>query len=197
MKKFLKWTAAILLVAVVALLWWGWAPDTDPAAMRAKYGGGSSQFVDMSAGLTLHIRDDGPKDAPAIILLHGSNGSLHTWEPWTKALVPDYRVIRIDLPGHGLTGSYPKGDYSRDGFVAVVDAAVFKLGLKRFTIGGNSMGGGVAWAYTLAHPDKVMALILVDAAGAPIVKRGKPPLVFQIAQNPMLAPLLTQVFPCS
>ncbi|MEO0056810.1 MAG: hypothetical protein RIT17_246, partial [Pseudomonadota bacterium] len=112
MKKwFVRGLLALLGVLVIAFLIFR-TPDTDAAAMRAKYGGPPSQFVDIGDGVTVHLRDEGPKTAPAIILLHGSNADLHTWEPWVTALKTQYRVIRFDQVGHGLTGPDPAEDYS-------------------------------------------------------------------------------------
>ncbi|MEE4199402.1 alpha/beta fold hydrolase [Erythrobacter sp.] len=155
--------AALLVVAFLLLR----TPDTDPAEMRAKYGGAPSQFVEIGDGVTVHLRDEGPRDALPIILLHGSNADLHTWEPWAEDLSRDYRVIRFDQVGHGLTGPDPAHDYSRANFTADIDEVARALGLDRFVIGGNSMGGKHALAYAIAHPGKVAGLVLVDASGPP------------------------------
>ncbi|MAS85697.1 MAG: alpha/beta hydrolase, partial [Erythrobacteraceae bacterium] len=106
MKWLLRIVLLILALLVTAFLIFR-TPDTDPAEMRAKYGGEPSQFVEIGDGVTVHLRDEGPKDAPAIILLHGSNADLHTWQPWVDALKARYRVIRFDQVGHGLTGPDP------------------------------------------------------------------------------------------
>lgn len=166
----MKWVVRIVLllvaILVVAFLLLR-TPDTDQADMRAKYGGEPSQFVEIGDGVTIHLRDEGPQDAPAIVLLHGSNADLHTWQPWVDALKSDYRVIRFDQVGHGLTGPDPADDYRQDNFVADIDEVANALGLERFVLGGNSMGGSHAVAYALAHPEKLDGLILVDAGGAP------------------------------
>ena len=67
--------AGLLVLAGLALVVFR-TPDTDAAAMRAKYGAPPSQFVDLGDGLTVHLRDEGPRDAPVIVLLHGSNADL-------------------------------------------------------------------------------------------------------------------------
>lgn len=173
-------------------------PDTDAVAMRAKYGGPPSSFVDLGGGLTVHVRDTGPRDAPVLMLLHGSNASLHTWEPWANRLDKRWRVIRYDQPGHGLTGPNPTHDYSARGFVVVLDRLRAKLGIKRFALAGNSMGGGIAWHYALAHPERVSALILVDASGQPNpADRKAPPFAFRVAQTPVLRDLATIITPRS
>ena len=187
---------ALLLLLLGAFLWLR-TPDTDPAAMKAKYGGPPSQFVVLADGLTVHLRDEGPRDAPAIVLLHGSNADLHTWEPWVRRLAGQYRVIRIDQIGHGLTGPDPRGDYRPDRFVARLGQVVDALGLKRFVLGGNSMGGGVALRYALVHPDRLTALVLVDAAGAPVQGRPAGNIGFRLAAMPGVNLLARQITPRS
>jgi pimeloyl-ACP methyl ester carboxylesterase len=189
MKRFLKWLSIIVVIAIAALSIWGYAPDTDAAAMKAKYGGGASQFVELQPGLTVHYRDEGKRDAPVLLLIHGSNASLHTWEPWVKLLGSDYRVVSLDLPGHGLTGSHPGGVYDYPVFVDVVDRLMTRLGTERAVIGGNSMGGGVSWMFALAHPEKTAGLLLVDAAGAPQWQARKVPIGFRLARTPVVKEL--------
>jgi pimeloyl-ACP methyl ester carboxylesterase len=189
----------ITLAAIAALLVIAWAalrvPDTDAAAMKAKYAPAPSQFVEVAPGLTVHLRDQGPRDAPVLVLLHGSNASLHTWQQWVARLTPSYRVVTFDFPGHGLTGPAPDRQYTTEAYVRDVDAVVTKLGLTRFALGGNSMGGGVAVGYTIAHPDKVAALILVDAGGAPARGDSSLPIGFRIARTPVIRDIVKDITP--
>lgn len=203
MKWFVRGVLALIALLVIAFLIFR-TPDTDAAEMRAKYGGVPSQFVDIGDGVTVHLRDEGPKDAPAIVLLHGSNADLHTWEPWVAALKSQYRVIRFDQVGHGLTGPDPKHDYSRANYVADVLAVADNLGLERFIIGGNSMGGKHALAFAIAHPDRVSGLVLVDASGGPMPQdkaatknRGGGNIGFRIARMPGVNRLVEQITPRS
>lgn len=196
MKTFAKILGAIAVLLVVAFLFLR-VPDTDKAEMRAKYGTEPSQFVTLANGQEVHLRDEGPKDAPAIVLLHGSNADLSTWQPWTEALRGDYRVIRFDQIGHGLTGAAIDEDYSPARFVESVALVADKLGLKQFVLAGNSMGGGIAMAYAAAHPDRLSGLVLVDAGGAPIKREGGGNLAFTLARNPVLGPVLSQMLPRS
>lgn len=156
--------AATLVVAFLLLR----TPDTDPAEMRAKYGGAPSQFVEIGDDTIVHLRDEGPREALPIILLHGSSADLHTWQPWVDRLTDTYRVIRFDQIGHGLTGPNPAGDYSLASFVADADEVADALDLGQFVIGGNSMGGWISAGYALEHPDRLAGLILVDASGSPV-----------------------------
>ena len=113
MKWFLR-LIGIVAVALVATFFIFRVPDTDPAEMQAKYGSAPSQMVEIGDGRLVHLRDEGPRDAPVIVLLHGSNADLHTWQPWVDALSDDYRVIRFDQRGDGLTGPAGDGDLYGD-----------------------------------------------------------------------------------
>jgi pimeloyl-ACP methyl ester carboxylesterase len=186
MKRVLKWLVILLLVAVAAVFFWGYAPDTEQAAMKAKYAGGASQFAELKPGLNVHYRDEGKRDGRVLVLIHGSNASLHTWEPWVKILGKDYRIISVDLPGHGLTGVNPAGAYDNASYVGVVDDLLTKLSITKAVIGGNSMGGGVSWMFALAHPEKTEALLLVDAGGQPQAKSGDLPIGFRLMRTPVI-----------
>lgn len=195
MKHRGRWLVGLVALALLGLVALGYAPDTDPAAMRAKYGSAASHFVDVGGGLTMHVRDEGKRDGPVLVLLHGSNASLHTWEPWVARLGDRYRIISLDQIGHGLTGPNPTGRYDAAAFTGTLDALMTKLGVARFALAGNSMGGWVAWEYALAHPEKVSALVLVDAAGPPEDPHRKLPIGFRIAQLPGVNRLTTILTP--
>ena len=201
MRKWLvRGFLALLAVLVIAFLIVR-TPDTDAAEMRAKYGAPPSQFVQIGDGVTVHLRDEGPKDAPVIMLLHGSNADLHTWEPWVQALKGQYRVIRFDQVGHGLTGPDPQHDYSRANYVEDILQVADKLGLGTFILGGNSMGGKHALAFAAAHPERLTGLVLVDASGGPMLNVGKKEdedsgnIGFTIAQTPGINLLVEQITP--
>lgn len=199
MKRLGKILFGIIVLLVIAFVIFR-TPDTDPAEMRAKYGAAPSQFIALDNGLTVHLRDEGPQDAPAIVLLHGSNADLHTWDPWTQRLSEDYRIIRFDQIGHGLTGPAVDGDYSTEAFVATVAQVADKLGLQKFMLGGNSMGGKVALAYAINHRERLDGLILVDAGGVPIKSDaggGGGNIGFTIARMPVVNNLVTQITPRS
>ncbi len=185
MKKLL-FTGAIL-IALTAALFLLRTPDTDPAQMREKYANEQSSFAESAQSLRVHYRDQGNPTGAAIVLLHGNSSSLHTWEPLVERLGGDFRVVTLTLPGHGLTGPNADHDYSFAGMSEAVDAVVDELGLNRFVLGGNSMGGWLAWRYALANPDKVDVLILLDASGMPLREgETEPPLNlgFRLLKNP-------------
>ncbi|HEY0598101.1 alpha/beta hydrolase [Sphingopyxis sp.] len=189
-----------LLLAILAAFLALRTPDTDRDDMIARYSGPAGAFVAGPAGQRIHYRDQGERGRPAIILLHGSNSSLQTWEPLVKRLGGTWRIVTLDLPGHGLTGGTPDKDYSAAGMIAAVDVVAAKLGLDHFVLGGNSMGGWVAWRYALAEPERVDALLLLDASGMPLRKGEKAPpsnIGFRVLEYPFGRWLATQITPRS
>ena len=170
--------APLLLIAALLGGAWLWTPDEDRAALEARYAAPPSTFVNM-AGLRLHVRDTGPRDGPALILLHGFASSLHTWEPWAQNLSDKFRVVRIDLPGAGLTGADPTGDYSDARGVHILLELMDQLGIDRATLVGHSMGGRLAWRFAAEQPQRVSGLVLIapDGFASPGFEYGKAPEV--------------------
>ncbi len=176
LKSIAMLIVGLVAVAIVAGGLWLWTPDLSRTALEAKYFDANSAYLDVD-GVRLHVRDSGPKDAPAIIMLHGFGASLHTWEPWAQALAPDYRVIRIDLPGSGLTGADPTGDYSDARSLTLLAALMDKMGIRQTSVIGNSIGGRIAWKFAAQYPDRVEKLVLIspDGFASPGFEYGKPP----------------------
>ena len=196
MRRVGKILAGIIIVLMLAFVIFR-TPDTDPAEMRAKYGGAPSQFVELEDGLSVHLRDEGPREAPTIILLHGSNADLHTWDAWADALKADFRVIRYDQIGHGLTGPSSTDDYSLSAFVEDVEEVADRLGVESFVLAGNSMGGWIAMGYALEHSERLDGLVLVDASGSPVRREGGGNLAFKLAAMPVVGDVMSQLLPRS
>ncbi len=194
----MAWGIAALVVLLVGLWLVFRVPDIPVATLRAKYGGPPSQYVEVSPGLTVHLRDEGPRDAPVLMLLHGSNASLLDWQDWVDRLKGRYRIVRFDFPAHGLTGPAPDGQYTQAAYAKVVGDVAATLHLGRFVIGGNSMGGGVAARFAADHPERVAGLILVDASGAPYDKADSDtPLVLRLARAPVIRDIAASITPRS
>src|SRR5271166_5173489 len=164
MRRMLGYGLILLAIAAGGALAWLYTPDAQRAALEAEYAGPPSVFLDVG-GIRLHVRDTGPRAAPAVIFLHGFGSSLQTWDDWAAALEPDHRVIRFDLPGFGLTGADPTGDYTDARAMAVLAALMDALGVDRADLIGNSMGGRIAWMFASAHPERVRKLVLVSPDG--------------------------------
>lgn len=185
---------AVLVVLLITLR----TPDTDPAAMAAKYTNAQSRFVENDAGLRVHYRDQGNRDGEPIVLVHGTAASLHTWEPLVERLSDEYRIVTYTQPGHGLTGAHPRDDYSFAGMAEALDLVTDELGLDHFILGGNSMGGWIAWRYALANPEKVDALLLLDASGMPLREGEEEPQLnigFRLLGNPIVRFLMLYYTP--
>jgi len=156
-----------MVLAFVLLLGWGlWTPDLDRADLERQYARASSQFV-QTPGLRTHVHIEGPAHAPVLLLLHGFGSSLQTWDAWGQGLAKEYRVVRLDIAGFGLTGPAEPGDYSDEADVQRLLAVVDQLGLSNMTVVGHSMGGRLAWHFAAAHPQRVDKLVLIAPDGFP------------------------------
>jgi pimeloyl-ACP methyl ester carboxylesterase len=197
MKLVLRALAVLAVLLVVALFGAYLAlrgPTIPYAELEARWATPASHYADLGDGIRVHYREDGPKDAPALILVHGYGDSHFTWEGWIPVLSRHYRTIALDLPGHGLTEA--PADY----VLRVADLAdlVVKtartIGIDHFSIAGNSLGGGVAWQVAARHPDVLDALILDAAAGWPQPPAaGSPSLAFRILSHPLGRELLKHI----
>lgn len=173
----------VLAAGAVAVLW---RPDIPYATLEARYAVPTSKYVDLPGGVRAHYRDDGPREAPVVLLVHGFGDSFLSWAPWIDILSTDYRVVTVDVPGHGLTRTPPGYAPSADAQVAFIEDFSAALELPPYAIAGNSMGGSIAWRTALAHPERVRALILIDAGGfMPPPSNEPPPLAFRLIGSPV------------
>jgi pimeloyl-ACP methyl ester carboxylesterase len=185
---------SVLAVFAAVFVAANWAPERTVSDLQARWAPQPSQFVE-AGGMRVHVRDEGPKDAQSpIVLLHGTGSSLHAWDGWAAALKGRWRIIRLDLPGFGLTGPSPDRVYSIDRDIGVVFAVLDKLGVPSCVLGGNSLGGAIAWRAAQSHPDRVEKLILVDAGGYP-TQAISAPIGFKLARLPGIGWLLSNTLP--
>jgi len=174
--------ALLLLGAVLAWLKLR-GPDIPYQTLESKYAGPASRFVDLPGALHVHYEDEGDPALPLLVLLHGFGDSYTSWDGWVRELRGKLRIIRLDFPGHGLTRAPDGYRLSADALADLVEAFAAKLGLPQFAVAGNSMGGAVAWQLAVRHPQRLDALILVDAAGFPNeTPPAQIPLAFRILQ---------------
>ena len=167
---------ALVVVAFAGAAIWLWTPDRSRGELEALYLRSPDDMTEV-AGTQLHARDDGPRDAPVLIMLHGFGSSLHTWEPWAQALVGEYRVIRLDLPGAGLSPPDPTNDYTDARSIALILALMDRRSVLRATLVGNSLGGRIAWTLAAKHPERTDKLVLIspDGFASPGLEYGKAP----------------------
>jgi pimeloyl-ACP methyl ester carboxylesterase len=159
----LRWIAPIGLLLALTV-YWLWTPDRSRAYLAERYLRSPQDLVNVS-GVRLHARDDGPREAPAIVFLHGFGASLHTWEPWAQSLSKDFRVIRYDAPGSGLSAPDPEGDDTDARSLQLLGELMTLLGVAHATLVGNSMGGRIAWFFAAAEPHRVDKLVLISPDG--------------------------------
>jgi len=153
-----------------------------------------SRFI-VLGGMNVHYRDEGRHDDPSpLVVLHGTSSSLHTWEGWAYLLKGQKRVISLDLPGFGLTGPSPGGDYRTETEARFVLQFLDAMRVQKFDVAGNSMGGNVAWRLAVLAPERVQHLILVDASGQAFTPESIP-LGFRLARTPGLSELMRDVLP--
>jgi pimeloyl-ACP methyl ester carboxylesterase len=191
--KVFKYMFFVILALVIAFCALNYRADVPVAELKAKYATAESRFMDLD-GMAVDYRDEGiPTDKTPLVLLHGTAASLLTWNGWTAALKAEHRVIRLDLPGYGLTGPHPTQDYSMNFYVRFLHNFLKKLDVNRLYLAGNSLGGKIAWEYALAYPGNVKKLILIDAAGYP--RRQGRPLPIRLASTPVLKNILLYVTP--
>jgi len=122
------------------------------------------------------------------------SSSLNTWDSVAYYLKDQRRVISVDLPGFGMTGPNPENVYNFKVYNQFLDSLTAKMGIGRFVLAGNSMGGAISWNYAVTHPNRLKQLVLIDAAGYPKTKE-KGSLGFLIASTPVLNNLLLYFTP--
>ena len=165
MMVIFKNTFIVTTVLMVVFIFSGIYKDISREELEIKYATGASQFLNLSDGTRIHYRDEGESDLPVILFLHGFNGSLFNFEKLIPLLKEEFRLVSLDLPGFGLTGAIPSNDYSNESFMKTVNSVVDHLKISKFSIAGNSMGGGVAWRYALSYPNKIESIILLSSSG--------------------------------
>ena len=175
----------VLLMLTALAVTLAHAPDRSVDSLVTRWAPPPSDFMYVK-GQFVHFRDEGPKNDPSpLVLIHGTASSLHTWQGWVGDLRARKRVISFDLPGFGLTGpftgQYAADDYRADNLARFTLDFLDALRVQRFAIGGNSLGGEVAWRVAAMAPARVDRLILVDATGYAFVPEHIP-VGFQLAR---------------
>jgi len=105
--------------------------------------------------------DEGAKELPALLLANSLGTDLHIWDEVAARLARHFRVIRYDKRGHGLTEA-PTPPYTVDDLAADIVGLLDHLEIGRALVCGISVGGLIAQAFALSHPERVRALVLCD-----------------------------------
>lgn len=190
MKRLLRIFAGFIIVILVLILSQV-RFDIPVEELKKQYADTESKFLSIQ-GLNVHYKVEG--SGPYLVLIHGTASSLHTWDSWVNELKSDFTVVRMDLPAFGLTGPNEDNVYNMDVYTSFIHELVQALSIDSFFLAGNSLGGNIAWNYTLRYPEQVKKLILIDASGYPIGDR-KPPLAFRLGRTPGLNVLMHYVSP--
>src|SRR3569833_2948560 len=143
-----------VLGALSGVLLWGYSTDLPRDYLIERYGQPPSTFIDVG-GTRAHVLDVGKPDGMPLVLIHGSLESLQVWDGWVDQLKDRYRLSSVDLPGHGLTGPWARGEYTVDAYADFIEVLADALRLDRFAIAGHSLGGAVAWTFAATRPERV------------------------------------------
>ena len=182
------------MLAIIAVVLLFGHRDIPLNKLKAKYTNAASAFIEVN-GMDVHFRDEGDlSDSIPIVLIHGTASSLHTFDAWADSLKKTNRVVRMDLPAYGLTGPFPDRNYSMAHYTAFIKDFLTALKIKQCVLAGNSLGGQIAWNFTLEQPGMVTKLILIDAAGYPLHSKSVP-IGFKMARMPVVRNLITYVTP--
>ncbi|MFI6874058.1 alpha/beta fold hydrolase [Streptomyces sp. NPDC050400] len=136
-------------------------PQTDGDNTLAQSGYAEGPLLHLEHG-DLYVRQDGPRHAPPLVLIHGSGASLRSWDALVPLLTAHHRVIRVDLPGHGRSPEPLDDDYATPRQARAVGAALDRLGVARATVVGHSSGGYSATALAADRPRLVTDLVLIN-----------------------------------
>ena len=195
LKKILKYLGFGLITMIVlgiAILAMNYKNDLPLEYLKEKYAFEYSQYKDI-LGMPMHYVKEGTGDK-TLVLLHGTGGSVRDWDLWVEELKDSFQLVRLDLPGFGLTGANPENVYSLDFYMEFLEKAFEAIDIDSFALAGNSFGGHLAWNYALLHSEQVEKLILVDASGYPR-KSKKLPIAFRLGANPFLSKWLEKITP--
>jgi len=172
MKVFSK---ALVFSIACALSACGSQTEAPYKAQESSYFLSLDQVIDID-GIKVRYRDEGPRDGQPLILVHGFTSSLETWDPLAYDLQSDYRVIRLDLPGHGLTGPDPEARYTNEETVDFLADFIETVGVEKPVLVGNSLGGLASWRLAVRSPELVSKLVLIAPGGFSINGVGDDPV---------------------
>ncbi len=190
--KFKKSKLSYFFIFIVGLVLFLITWDNPVGVLKEKYANEQSKFIEIR-GMQVHYRDEG--SGMPVVLIHGTGASLHTWNDWAEELKKDYRVIRLDLPAFGLTGPDSARDYTIPTYSDFLNDFLSALAIDSIYLGGNSLGGNVAWYYASEYPQKVRKLLLIDPLGYPSDR--EIPWIFTLAKIPVLNWIIRYMTPKS
>ena len=189
MKRFIKYLS-IAIVSLLVIAGLVYQSMLVPSLSYEELSDYAYETLKLPNGMQVNYKEQGNPQGRPMLLVHGGSANLGDWAFWTDSF-SDYRVISVDLPGHGLTDPLPDRNYSRANMAEFLEHFIAALQLQDIIIMGHSMGGEYSLQYTIDNPDNVQAIIAL----APGVYRDDifdtevEALAFELAQSP-IAPLL-------
>ncbi len=185
--KIISLTVSIIFILLIVIVS-QFNGDIPVEELKKTYAGPQSKFVTIN-GMNVHYRDQG--SGFPLVLVHGTFSSLHTWDGWTNVLKDEFRVIRMDLPGFGLTGPATGNSINMETYTSFMDSFLEMARVERCHMAGNSLGGRITWNYAAARPEKLAKIILIDPAGY----AHEPPFAIGLARCPVTAFLMRYITP--
>jgi len=173
-KKLLIATLILLLVPVVIYFGFPGVLYNYSITSVRKAAGLSKKVVEVD-NYSIHYLEGGQGET--ILLLHGFSAG---------SLTENYHVVAVDLPGFGESSKIETDSYNIASQAKRVNRIVETLGLKKFHIGGNSMGGAISGKYTVDYPDKVLSLALLNTAGIHSAEKSEFRKLVAKGDNPLL-----------
>jgi pimeloyl-ACP methyl ester carboxylesterase len=188
MRRFLIIALSLLAVLAVVLVVNATIVGNETKAAHAE---GDSRVLELPGG-DLNVTDRGPRDAPAILLVHCYTCSMAYWQRLEPLLARDHRVIAVDLLGHG-DSEMPEDGYSMEHQADTIAQALDQLDAEPVLAVGQSLGGPVSVALAERHPDRVRGLVIMDSSSRS--EYVDLPLTARVATAPIIGPALKQIVP--
>lgn len=167
--------AATAIVSAIAVARDSTASEGDPLTLkelRMKYADPSGKIAVID-GVEVYFKDEGK--GPAILMVHGSQSTLKTWDEIAPRLIDRYRVIRYDIPAQGLSGTVTDEHMSRLTPVDIAEGLLSKLGVNKVTFVGVSSGGTLGIYLAAKRPDLVERLVLSNTPADTVTTTHLPP----------------------
>lgn len=183
-----------LLGAITAAAIYHLRPDVVAEQVAPLVETHASKYLVLRSGVRVHYTDTGGQGAQTVVLLHGFMASLRDFDAWVPSLSLHHRVVRVDLPGMGLTAGGPSTRLDEEFVSQCLLELLDQLGVNQASLVGHSRGGYAAWAFAALHPERVNKLVLIASAG---LNQGheprRVPLSFKLAEYAWLKPVLRYV----
>lgn len=191
--KYLRYGLLAVLLATGLFTVLNWKSELSLEQLEAEFINEYSRWIEVEGHLT-HYRIQG--SGTPLILIHGTSASLHTWDDWVDLALAsslDLQIIRLDMPGFGLTGAMDDFDYTLPQYAGFLKSFLDQMGLDSVLLAGNSLGAEISWEFASSWPQQVKALNLINSAGYP--PQDNITLAFKMARTPGANVLMTRVTP--